>query len=1158
MKKQFWFIIFILIIMYISSSLIGCKDFFSSVFGDRRNISNLQYEKDTFVVGFGNHIAWDYSGYIPEVDIELYLTREEAEAGNKPFKILANQYEHNSDNSFIDDDDNIHYYFFWDSMDLVFEKDENGKPYYENLFGDKDEKKIYIKVVDSDYPAIYDISDAITIIKEPHFRFFHYDLPDIIGEGSITTAKLIPHDQFGQRVKPNESDGVVTSLDLNVNLKYDERLPQEGQIVPGYESHTLKYVSESDRENCYIPENEDFVECNIEFGVDITSDTDLQIIKDNKVILKVTYNDNFDETIWLDIKDFSIETEPKIDSFNLYTDINDSYELWDESGTTFEIDEYTSFNIKVEAIDSYDCISSNFDYAQWTTDNHPLTVAGDHPFTLHSVSNDMVSAEFNLSLDQPGNNIIMSFQFTDEEGDFHDYQSNPIDVNDVSPPSGSIEINHGNEYINQIGVIVTITASDYSSDIEYRLSETESGLSSVSWSDYNPHSPDVDFTFDEPDSIGEFNKTVYAQFRDDLENETSGEISDSIIMDYGIVFVSKDHTGTGSNSGTRSNPFYNIDTALTMVNSPDFVKDTLTPEIRVAKTTTSYTEQLLLNNSVNLLGGYDYDGDITWTRDEGDLENNLTSLSFDDTTSTHGYTVKIMSDSTIDGFDISGSGNQNYFSVIYVDDNNDSFITHNKIRGNSLNTPDSAYGIYNIGAMTTINYNYEITAGKADNYSYGIYNNNSEPKIDNNELIRSDISDYGSYGIYNDSSNTQIRNNTEIMGGETNESGSVSAGIYNENSQGLIENNTSIKGAIYQTNESYGIYNISSSPMVYNNMIISGEVNAFSNQISYGIYIEDKNTDYPIIKNNTIISGGTSTDNGNQAAGIFVTSLGGTSEVSNRLIIDNNLIKCEDSYRSYGIGITSGSNYTMVRNNKIIVHGGIDTEKAGGIYVYSSYSCRFYNNAIYNDSNSNQANVGMEFASMNSSFSEQQFIAINNTILYINDSTNFIGILMSGNLYTSPDETIDVINNIIQSYNIPAYIGIYIDTDNALKDSSKIMNNDFYNLNVVLKDLNNEFTSVSGLNGTSSYDVEDNIPDNPQFLDINGADGSISYIADNDLHPLNLSVYNGGDLVDLGIYSDYPVDADDMDDDGDTSELVDIEGAERTDPLSIGAYEYDN
>ncbi len=195
---------------------------------------------------------------------------------------------------------------------------------------------------------------------------------------------------------------------------------------------------------------------------------------------------------------------------------------------------------------------------------------------------------------------------------------------------------------------------------------------------------------------------------------------------------------------------------------------------------------------------------------------------------------------------------------------------------------------------------------------------------------------------------------------------------------------------------------------------------------------------------------------------------------------------------------------------------------------------------------------------MNSSFSEQQFIAINNTILYINDSTNFIGILMSGNLDTSPDETIDVINNIIQSYNIPADIGIYIDTDNALKDSSKIMNNDFYNLNVVLKDLNNEFTSVYGLNGTSSYDVEDNIPDNPQFLDINGADGSISYIADNDLHPLNLSVYNGGDLVDLGIYSDYPVDADDMDDDGDTSELVDIEGAERTDPLSIGAYEYDN
>jgi hypothetical protein len=1147
--------------------MIGCKDFFSSVFGDRKSILNLGTSRRNFVVGFLNHIVWDYKGYIPEVDIELYLTREGAEAGIEPFKTLAHRYENSLENSFTDDDDNIHYFFSWDSLDLVFEEDDNGLPYYESLFVDNNEKNVYIKVVDSDYPAIYDISSPITIKNEPHFRFFTYDMPKTIGEGSITSVKLIPHDQFGRRVKPSESEG-VTLLDLEADLEYDKNLPQEGQIVTNYNKHKLQYTDDNNK-NCYIPDNKDYVECNIEFGVDITSDTDLQIINDNKVNFIVTdYENSYEnsnEKIWLDIKDFSIEIEPEINQFNLYTDITGSYKLWDDPDASFVIDEDTSFNIKVEAIDSYGYNTSNFDYTQWTIDSHPLLVLSND-FTLNSVTTDTVNAVFNLSLDNPGS-AWMRFQHTDEEGNLHDYKSKKISVNDATPPSGSIEINDGEEYTNQTEVFVIITAYDYSS-IEYRLSETPDGLNSETWVSYDPGNPRVSFTFDEPGNVGEINKTVYAQFKDDSDNETSTRISDSIIMDYGIVFVSKDHAGTGSNSGTRSNPVDDINSALALAYSDDFVKDTLTPEIWVAKTTSSYNEQLLLNQQVSLQGGYDYDGDVTWTRDEGNLENNLTSLSFDDTSSSsHGYTVKIKSTSTIEGFNIKGSGNQNDFSVIIVEGNHSPLITRNKIIGNTSYTPNYAYGIYNItNALSIINNNYEVKAGNAVNYSYGIYNNDSEPKIADNSLIQGSMSDDGSYGIYNVSSNIQIRDNTEIIGGETNESGSVSAGIYNDSSAGVIENNTTIKGASVQTNESYGIYNVSSSPMIYDNGIISGNLDTapYTNQISYGIYINGKENEFPIIQNNYIFSGGTSTDAGDQAAGIFVTDLESLIGVSDRLRIENNLIECGDSHRAYGIGITSGSDYTMVRSNKIIVHGNTDTEKSAGTYVDDSYSCRFYNNAIYNNSSSDESsepNVGMEFDKMNNSFLEKQFIAINNTILYINTQPNFIGILMRGNLNPSPDEEIDVINNIIQSYNQTGDTGIYIDINNPLKNSSQIKNNDFFDLNNVFQDTSNGLNlDANGLNNTTHYDAEGNIPDNPQFLNISGADGSITHIADNDLHPTNLSVYTGGCLLaDLGSsYSDYPIDVDDTDGDGDTSELVDIEGVERTDSLSIGAYEYDD
>ena len=109
--------------------------------------------------------------------------------------------------------------------------------------------------------------------------------------------------------------------------------------------------------------------------------------------------------------------------------------------------------------------------------------------------------------------------------------SGSVVIETGSPSNTSISINDGDAYSISQAVTLTLNAEDTNTPIEIRVANSRSGVTGSSWETY-------DSSTSHSLTATDGSKTVYAQFRDSLENETD-IISDSITLD------TTDPTGVG-------------------------------------------------------------------------------------------------------------------------------------------------------------------------------------------------------------------------------------------------------------------------------------------------------------------------------------------------------------------------------------------------------------------------------------------------------------------------------------------------------------------------------------------------------------------------------------------------------------------------------------
>ncbi|MGB5933109.1 MAG: Ig-like domain-containing protein, partial [Anaerolineae bacterium] len=98
-----------------------------------------------------------------------------------------------------------------------------------------------------------------------------------------------------------------------------------------------------------------------------------------------------------------------------------------------------------------------------------------------------------------------------------------LDVNypDLTPPTGSILINGGDEYTDSTGVTLTLSASDTNGVSQMRFSND-----GTSWSIWESYTTSKTWTLTASDGT----KTVYVEYRDSPGN-ICDPVSDTIILD---------------------------------------------------------------------------------------------------------------------------------------------------------------------------------------------------------------------------------------------------------------------------------------------------------------------------------------------------------------------------------------------------------------------------------------------------------------------------------------------------------------------------------------------------------------------------------------------------------------------------------------------------
>lgn len=355
-----------------------------------------------------------------------------------------------------------------------------------------------------------------------------------------------------------------------------------------------------------------------------------------------------------------------------------------------------------------------------------------------------------------------------------------------------------------------------------------------------------------------------------------------------------------------------------------------------------------------------------------------------------------------------------------------------------------------------------------------IYNSSSSPTISNNTISGGNATN--NYGIYNEiSSSPMITVNTITQGG----SGAFTEnyGIYNTSSSPTISNNTINGGS---GNNGYGIYNaVSSSPTISNNTITGGFSNSCAGLVNSG--------SSPTISNN-IITGGCPIN------GYGIKNSGGSPTISNNTITGGN-----GGGGGPHIGINNDTSSSVISNNTII--GGNSTSTNYGIWNGNPSSATIANNTI------NGGTAGVVYAI----YTGVSTPIIKNNILFCSGGTTRYGVWE----YNAASDPAAFQNNDSFGCTTALYAD-YLTAATGGNCPADVTRNCY----TLLADINNSALTTQGAAATSQGNVIIDNTAGQLFININGPDGNIATMADNDWHlqpasAANCNVLFGG--LDLSV-----------------------------------------
>ena len=179
--------------------------------------------------------------------------------------------------------------------------------------------------------------------------------------------------------------------------------------------------------------------------------------------------------------------------------------------------------------------SDNYD-GEWHRESYTITLTGDDgtgsgiwdiKYKLNNGEERSVSDDGHPIVDEEGDNSKLEYWGMDNAGneEEHHILSNIKPV-DATPPEGSLVINNASEYTNTRIVTLALSPEDGGSGMDDGAQMRFSN-DNVDFTEAEPYITSKEWQLPEGDGVA----TVYVQFSDAIENWTSVDISDTIILD---------------------------------------------------------------------------------------------------------------------------------------------------------------------------------------------------------------------------------------------------------------------------------------------------------------------------------------------------------------------------------------------------------------------------------------------------------------------------------------------------------------------------------------------------------------------------------------------------------------------------------------------------
>lgn len=544
-----------------------------------------------------------------------------------------------------------------------------------------------------------------------------------------------------------------------------------------------------------------------------------------------------------------------------------------------------------------------------------------------------------------------------------------------------------------------------------------------------------------------------------------------------------------------------------------------------------YVGSITLANGISLYGAYDAAFTVQNTTTQETKIKNTTNI----------YSIQIGTDvtqtTTLDRFTVENNLTTGTLYSIY-NESSAMVFSNNKI---VLPSTTTAIGLQNVSASPQITGNTIQSSGTATNR--GIVNSASSPTISNNTFTLTSAASQNR-GIINETGSAPsiTTNNFSLSG--TNSSTSIA--IDNNASPAIINNNTITFGTSGATSTHTGISSAAGSlASITTNNINLGITNS---AISYGVL---NNASATTVQTNTIQTGTNSTtygvynssSSGTISGNTVTTGTGGTNvgiyNTGSSPTITANTLTITAANTTYGIHNTLNSSPTISNNN---IRGGAGVSNNYGIYNHLSSNATISGNlivgatatgpgyGIYNVTSAPTISNNMILGgSGNNSYgiyhntSSAAYI-YNNTI-----NGGSAGITAYG-LYISNGSTPTIRNNVIFTSGATSRYCIF--EADATSDPIHVENNNLFGcITEFYRDegstsVTNLTTSVttSGSNTLQNFgNVNIDNTGNQLFVNMNGGDGNITTLADNNWSlTTSAAICNvrGGGLIIAGITLD--------------------------------------